>query len=110
MRQDHPLPPPDSPVSAARPPSAFFNPERLLMFQIEEITEARLVTLTSRSEKHGDDDVPAVSLGLEITVPNTMLDQIDPTLREALYKAIDDQEPLPGVERSTPILRCNSFE
>lgn len=80
------------------------------MFQILEMTEAHLATLTSRSERHGDDDKPAVSLGLELTVANTLLDVIDPAIRHALYKAVDDQEPLPGVEQSTPVLRCNSFE
>lgn len=31
------------------------------MLQILDYTEARLATLTPRSKKHGDDDVPAVS-------------------------------------------------
>lgn len=35
------------------------------MFEIHEFTEARLATVTARSEKHGDDDVPAVSLGID---------------------------------------------
>lgn len=80
------------------------------MFQIQDFTEAMLATLTSRVEKHGDDDVPAVSLGLELTVANTLLDVIDPQIRQTLYKAVDDQEDLPGVEASTPVLRCNSFD
>jgi hypothetical protein len=80
------------------------------LFQINEFTEARLATLTPRSEKHGEEDVPAVSLGLELTVANTLLDVIDPEIRQTLYKAVDDQEPLPGVEVSTPVLRCNSFD
>jgi hypothetical protein len=80
------------------------------MFQILEFVEAKLCTVTARSEKHGEDDVPAVSLGLEIEAANTLLDSIDPTIRPTLYKAVDDQEQLPGVEPSTPVLRCNSFE
>jgi hypothetical protein len=80
------------------------------MFQILEFQEARLATLTPRSEKHGDDDKPAVSLGLELTVANTLLDCIDPQIRQTLYKAVDGQEQLPGVEPATPVLRCNSFE
>lgn len=80
------------------------------MFQIHDMTEAHLSTVTNRVEKHGDDDRPAVSLGLEIMAPNTLLDQIDPALRHALYKAVDDQEALPGVEPATPVLRCNSFD
>lgn len=80
------------------------------MFQILEFTEAHLATLTPRSEKHGDDDKPAVSLSLEIVAANTLLDSIDPTIRPTLYKAVDDQEDLPGIEKATPVLRCNSID
>ena len=80
------------------------------MFQILEMTEARLATLTPRSEKHGDDDKPAVSIGIEIEASNTLLDTIDPTLRLALFKPVDDQPTLPEVEQSTPVLRSNSIE
>lgn len=80
------------------------------MLQIHEFTEAHLATLTPRSQKHGDDEVPAVSLGLELTVGNTLLDAIDPNIREALFKRIDGQPDLPGVESSTPVLRCNTID
>lgn len=80
------------------------------MFQLHEFIEARLATLTPRSEKHGDEDKPAVSLGIEITGANTLLDLIDPKIRHALYMAVEGQEQLPGVEPATPVLRCNSFE
>jgi len=80
------------------------------MFEITEFTEARLAGVTNRTEKHGDEDVPAVSLSVEITAANTLLDSIDPTIRQALYKAVDDQDQLPGVEPATPVLRCNSFD
>lgn len=80
------------------------------MFQILSMTQAKLVTLTPRSEKHGDDEKPAVSLGIEIEAANTILDSIDPTLRGALFKAVEGQEDLPGVEKATPVLRCNSID
>jgi hypothetical protein len=80
------------------------------MFQILTMTEAKLSSLTPRSEKHGDDDKPAVSLAIEIEAANTLLDTIDPTLRQALFKAVDDQPVLPGVESSTPVLRSNSID
>ena len=35
------------------------------MFEIQEFTEARLASVTNRIEKHGDEDVPAVSLTVE---------------------------------------------
>lgn len=81
------------------------------MFQITEYTEARLATITNRVEKHGDDDKPAVSLGIEIETANTILDSIDKTLRHTLFKPKPDAEPeLPGLEESTPVLRCNSID
>lgn len=80
------------------------------MFQLLDFTAAQLVSVTNRTETHGDEKVPAVSIGLEFTAPNTILDQIDPKLREALYVPVTDQEDLPGIERSTPVLRCNSID
>lgn len=80
------------------------------MFQILEFTEARLAAVTARIEKHGDDDVPAVSMGLELVAGNTLLDSIDPTIRDALYKAVEGQADLPGVPPVTPVLRCNSID
>ena len=80
------------------------------MLQILDFTEAHLATVTARSQKHGDDEVPAVSLGLELTVANTLLDAIDPDIRHSLFKRQDGQDDLPGVEPSTPILRCNSID
>ena len=80
------------------------------MFEIKEFQEATLATLTPRSEKHGDDDKPAVSVAFEITCANTLTDSIDPAIRQTLFKAVDDQEDLPGVEPSTPVLRCNSID
>lgn len=79
------------------------------MLQIQEFTETTLASLTTRSEKHGDEDVPAVSLGLAMTVANTMLDLIDPTIRESLYKRVDGQDDFLN-EGHTPVLRCNSID
>ena len=80
------------------------------MFELPTMTEAHVASVTNRIEKHGDEEVPAVSIGLQITAANTLLDLIDPTLRHALYKAVEGQEELPGLEPATPVLRCNSFE
>lgn len=79
-------------------------------FQIETPTEVHVSSVTNRQETHGEEKVPAVSIGFELTTANTVLDQIDPTLRHALYKAIDGQDQLPGIEPATPVLRCNSVE
>ncbi len=80
------------------------------MFELLEFAEARLATVTSRIERHGEEERPAVSIGLELTAANTILDLIDPKIREALYKPVDGQDGLPGIEISTPVLRCNSFD
>ena len=50
------------------------------MFQLTEMTQATIASVTPRVEKHGDDDVFAISLGLSITGPNTMLDALSPSL------------------------------
>lgn len=80
------------------------------MFQLTEFTQATINSVTPRVEKHGDEDKPAVSIKLSIEGPNTLLDAIDPNIRHALYKPKDDEPTLPGVEVSTPVLRCNAFE
>jgi hypothetical protein len=69
-------------------------------------TQAKLTSFTGRTEMHGDERVPAVSIGITITAPNTILDTLAPGLRQALYKVADNQEQLPGVEPSTPLLRA----
>jgi hypothetical protein len=82
-----------------------------MTFELTEYNEAHVATVTNRTEKHGEDDVPAVSLGLSITDANTILDRLDPKLRHALYRAADEaQGELPDVEGSTPVLRCNSID
>lgn len=80
------------------------------MFELLTPIEATLRTLTPRTEKHGEDDVSAVSLGLTIRGPNTLLDYLSKGLRETLYKPVEDQEQLPGVEPSTPLLRVRGIE
>lgn len=79
------------------------------MLQILEMTEAKLATLTPRSEKHGDDEKPAVSLGLELTTSNEILDLIDKELAPRLFKH-SDSKPLPGVRDALTVLACNSIE
>lgn len=80
------------------------------MFQLTEFTEAHVASVTNRQETRGDEKVPAVSIGLELTCANTILDQIDQALRHSLYKAVEDQDQLPGIDPATPVLRCNSIE
>lgn len=80
------------------------------MFELTTPTEATLRTMTPRTEKHGDDEVSAVSLGLTIVGPNTLLDSLQPGVRTMLYAPVPDQHELPGVEPSTPLLRAKGVE
>lgn len=75
------------------------------MFELKDYTSAVMRTLTCRVEKHGDDSIPAVTMSFQITTANTILDLLDPSLRHTLYKAVEGQDTLPGVEPSTPLLR-----
>ena len=80
------------------------------MFQLEA-TAATLTSVTPRTEVHGEDRVFAISLGLKITGANTLLDKLTPALRHMIYMAKPDATPeLPGVEESTPLLRCPGVE
>jgi hypothetical protein len=81
------------------------------MFELPDPTDCALTSITNRIEKHGDDDLPAVSFGLTFTTENTVLDLISATLRPALYvKSKGGQESLDGVEETTPHLRSPDME
>ena len=80
-------------------------------FELLTPTAATLKTVTPRTEIHGDEPVSAISLGLSITGPNTLLDALDGgKLRNALYMAVPNQDLLPGVEPSTPLLRARGID
>lgn len=77
------------------------------MFELTTTTECELTQFTGRTQKSGRDDVPAVSFRLKITnAKNTMLDMLSKTIRKTVYAPIEGQEQLPGVEVTTPVLRC----
>lgn len=80
------------------------------MFELTTPTEATLTSVTNRSELHGDDKVPAISLGFTIEAANTILDRLDKTLREALYTRATGQDGLPGVEETLPLLRTTCMD
>jgi hypothetical protein len=80
-------------------------------FELTTPTAATLKSVTPRVETHDDDKVSAISLGLSITGPNTILDLLDGgKLRNALYMPVPDQAQLPGVEPSTPLLRASKID
>lgn len=78
-------------------------------FELIEPQIAKITSVTNRIEKHGDEDVPAISIGFKIEAANTILDLIHPSIRPPLYKAVEGQDQLPGVEPSTPLLRTRAF-
>lgn len=80
------------------------------MFELTTPTPALLKSVTPRQEHHGDEIVVALSMRLEINGPNTLLDTLSPTLRKTLYTAVEGQDQLPGVEPSTPLLRCKDID
>lgn len=80
------------------------------MLQFIEPQDATMTTFTGRTEKHGDEWIPAVTFGFKITGSNVLLDLISPTLRPTLYKAVDGQEDLPGVDPTTPLLRSKEID
>jgi hypothetical protein len=79
-------------------------------FEILTRTEATLTSFTGRTETHGKAKVPAVSFRLRFSGPNTLLDLLSPDVRKTLYMAAEGQEDLPGVEPTTPLLRCKNIK
>lgn len=80
-----------------------------MTFELASV-QAVLRSVTPRSERHGEDDRPAVSLGFLITTANTILDRLSPTLRKTLYEAVPDQAVIEGVEETTPLLRTRGID
>lgn len=82
------------------------------MFEILKPTTVELSSLTNRIEKHGEDNVPAISLGVTMKIANTVLDLLAPdgSLRTALYRRADGQADLPGMPPATTVLNTKMIE
>lgn len=77
-----------------------------MIFEILNPLDAHLLSLTNRSEKHGEDDVPAISAWFEVETAATILDMLgDGQIRHAIYYGDDKQASVPGVPKTTPHLR-----
>lgn len=77
-------------------------------FELQSVTEVKLLHVNHRKEFHGDEKVPAIDLNFEWETTNENLDLLDPALRQALYfnaAAVDGQEALPEVLAILPNLR-----
>lgn len=83
---------------------------------LSNLTTATIASVTPRIEKHGDDDMPAVSVGFKATVPNSLLDDLSPGLMASLYKPAvrgegPEQQQIEGTEISAhPLLRHRGIE
>jgi len=82
------------------------------MFSLLKPTFVTLSNLNTRVEKHGDESVSAIDLTINHDAPNTILDDFEPGLLDAFYKATDAgdgfQDDFDGFEISTkPLLRFN---
>lgn len=78
------------------------------MFQLENTTQVNCTHANTRTELHGEERVRAIDLAFSLTGENTLLDLIEPGLRELHFcnnalKA--GQEVLPGVLIPLPNLR-----
>ena len=81
-----------------------------MSFELLKLTEATLTSFTGRTETHGKATVPALSFRLRFSGPNTLLDLLSPTARPTFYMAAPGQDDLPGVEPTTPLLRCKDVK
>ena len=84
------------------------------MFELQQPTRAIVTSVTPRSEKHGNEDTPAVSFGLKITGPNTLLEQFEPGLTAIFYRANEQESPQGEFDATKvvhlPRLRSAAFE
>lgn len=82
-----------------------------MMFQLPNNTECTLTSFVGRTQKSGQDDVPAVTFRLKLeSVTNAMLDLFSPTMRLTVYAPVEGQDQLPGVELVTPVLRSKDLK
>lgn len=81
----------------------------MTQFSIDTFTTATCTHVNKHVQLHGDTQVHCKDLNWRIDGPNTLLDQINPGLRPALYKHASSK-PIPGVEDITPELRTGLFE
>lgn len=81
-----------------------------MLFSLPNNTECVLTTFVGRTQKSGPDDVPAVTFRLKMaSVSNMLLDLFSKTIRHTVYRAVEGQEQLPGMEDTTPILQSKDL-
>lgn len=81
----------------------------MTQFHIPTWLPAKALHANKREENHGQQIVDCMDMKWRIEVPNRMLDEWFPGLRQALY-VVSDTQPIPGVEDTTPNLRTQLIE
>lgn len=71
-----------------------------MTFQLEQ-AKATLAHINPRTEKHGEQDVPAADLKVQMTEGNGILTMFHGSLRSTLYKVDESEGQLEGVEALT---------
>lgn len=77
-------------------------------FELQQVTQITVTNANPRRELHGEEMVRAIDIAFSLTGENTLLDLIEPGLREHHYcnKALKEgQEILPGLVVPLPNLR-----
>ena len=79
-----------------------------MAFELTNPTNVVITNANPRRELHGEEKVRAIDLACSLTGPNTLLDVIEPGLREHHYcnkAAKDGQDEIPGLDIPLPNLR-----
>jgi len=78
-------------------------------FALPDWTSVFIESANPRPEKHGTEDVIAISLNLRLSDSNDILDLVSDDLREACYDR-DDNEPIPGMNDRRVTLRSEDID
>lgn len=79
-----------------------------MSFELPEVSQVVITNTNTRTELHGDEKVRAIDISFCITGENTLLDRIQPGLREHHFtnRALESgQETVPGIVVPLPNLR-----
>ena len=84
-------------------------------FALHEPTRVTITNVNVRSEKHGDEHVPAADLKVKLTSSNNALDLFDSNLVVMFYKPAEEEPKQPDLDgvpavSHLPLLRCPVLE
>ena len=88
------------------------------MFELDKV-QAKITSFNPRAEKHGEENVPAGDIRVQVACPNTILDHFGKGLRPTLYRkaaadegSTTDVRDVPGnlTSRTMPQLKPLQFD